>query len=115
MPAVLRSLRQLQQQPGSAEAGATKKPMLFATMSGGARHGGATTAFQCRMFQNSPDSTVTDPSLLRTVLLPCAMAQHWLIVQDRGVCPPRVCPYQAYYEMHIMPFLVWKLDPILFA
>jgi len=60
VPAMLRSLRQLQQQSaaakGGGEAGAAERPMLFATMSGGVRHGGATTAFQCRMFQNRPDS-----------------------------------------------------------
>lgn len=59
---MLRSLRQLQQQSaaakGGGEAGAAERPMLFATMSGGVRHGGATTAFQCRMFQNRPDSVV---------------------------------------------------------
>lgn len=63
LPTVLRVLRQLQQESQQAANNSVpQRPMLFAVMSGHTGHSGASTAFQCRLFQNLPGQQVVSTS-----------------------------------------------------
>lgn len=66
VPAALHILQRIQQQKQqTADSSAPQRPMLFANMSAHSRHGGASTAFQCRLFQNLPGQQALRPVRLR--------------------------------------------------